>query len=72
LLQAIPGSVHGEIAGADAPIADASEKIRLHTLTGAMAVDMESHVAAKVAALHNIPFVARLLTRRAGTCRRLP
>jgi len=56
LLQAIPGSVHGEIAGADAPIADASEKTRLHTLTGAMAVDMESHVAAKVAALHHIPF----------------
>ena len=56
LLEAIPGSVHGEIAGADAPIADAAEKIGLHALTGAMAVDMESHVAAKVAALHNIPF----------------
>jgi len=67
LLQAIPGSVHGEIAGADAPIADASEKIRLHTLTGAMAVDMESHVAAKVAALHNIPFaVCRTVIDPAG------
>ncbi len=56
LLEAIPGSVYAEVAGADAPIAYSSDKIRLHALTGAMAVDMESHVAAKVAALHNIPF----------------
>ncbi|HKF09606.1 MAG TPA: hypothetical protein VKB89_12950 [Xanthobacteraceae bacterium] len=56
LLEAIPGSVHAEIAGADAPIASSSDKIRLHGLTGAVAVDMESHIAGKVANLHNIPF----------------
>jgi adenosylhomocysteine nucleosidase len=56
LLEAIPGSVHAEIAGVDAPIAYSSEKIRLHSRTGATAVDMESHIAAKIAALHNIPF----------------
>jgi adenosylhomocysteine nucleosidase len=56
LLEAIPGSVHAEIAGVDAPIAQSSEKIRLHARTGAKAVDMESHIAAKIAALHNIPF----------------
>jgi len=56
LLEAIPGSVHAEIAGVDAPIAQSSEKIRLHARTGAKAVDMESHIAAKIAARHNIPF----------------
>jgi adenosylhomocysteine nucleosidase len=56
LLEAIPGSVYAEIAGADSPVAYSSEKIRLHARTGAMAVDMESHIAAKIAALHNIPF----------------
>ena len=56
LLAAIPGSVHAEIAGVDAPIARSSEKLRLHARTGAKAVDMESHVAARIAALHRIPF----------------
>jgi hopanoid-associated phosphorylase len=56
LLEAIPGSVHAEIAGVDAPIAQSSEKSRLHARTGAKAVDMESHIAAKIAARHNIPF----------------
>jgi hopanoid-associated phosphorylase len=56
LLDAIPGSHHAEIVGVDAPIAHSSEKLRLHTRTGAKAVDMESHVAARIAALHHIPF----------------
>ena len=56
LLDALPGAVHAEIVGADAPVAQSSDKRRLHAQTGAMAVDMESHVAARVAATHNIPF----------------
>jgi adenosylhomocysteine nucleosidase len=56
LLEAIPGSVHAEIAGVDAPIAQSSEKIRLYARTGAKAVDMESHIAARIAARYNIPF----------------
>jgi adenosylhomocysteine nucleosidase len=56
LLEAIPGSVHAEIAGAETPIAHSSEKIRVHARTGAMAVDMESHIAAKIAVSRNIPF----------------
>jgi adenosylhomocysteine nucleosidase len=56
LLEAIPGSLHAEMVGADAPIVHSSEKTRLHARTGAKAVDMESHIAAKIAALHNIPF----------------
>jgi adenosylhomocysteine nucleosidase len=56
LLDVLPGAVQAEIAGADAPVAHSSEKRRLHAQTGAMAVDMESHIAARVAAGHNIPF----------------
>src|SRR5215831_2861660 len=74
LLLAIPGSVPGEIAGADAPIADASEKIRLHTLTGARRSTWSpmSRPRWPPCTIFHLPFVARLLTRRAGTCRRLP
>ncbi len=56
LIEAIPRSLHGEIAGVDAPIAHASEKARLHARTGAKAVDMESHIAARIAAVNNLPF----------------
>src|ERR1700674_4422488 len=43
LLEALPGAIHAEIAGADAPIASSSEKRRLYDQMGAVAVDMESH-----------------------------
>ena len=56
LLESIPGSIHAEIAGADAPIAYSADKVRLYPRLGAKAVDMESHIAARIAALHNIPF----------------
>src|SRR5437667_12573955 len=58
LLEALPGAVHAEIVGADAPIAEPTEKRRLHLQTGAVAVDTESHVAARIAAAHRIPFAA--------------
>jgi len=58
LLEALPGAVHAEIVGADAPIAEPTEKRRLHLQTGAVAVDTESHVAARIAAVHRIPFAA--------------
>jgi adenosylhomocysteine nucleosidase len=58
LLAALRGSVAGDILGADAPVADADEKSRLHELTGAVAVDMESHIAAEIAAKHELPFAA--------------
>jgi adenosylhomocysteine nucleosidase len=56
LLDALPGAVLAEIAGADAPIATASDKRRLRARTGAAAVDMESHIAARIAAAHQLPF----------------
>lgn len=58
LLEMLPGAVHAEVAGADAVVASAEEKRGLHRETGAAAVDMESHIAAKIAADHRIPFVA--------------
>jgi hopanoid-associated phosphorylase len=56
LLEALPGAIHAEIAGADAPIANSSDKRRLHDQLGAAAVDMESHIAGRIAAAHKIPF----------------
>jgi hopanoid-associated phosphorylase len=58
LLEMLPGAVHAEVAGADTVVASAAEKRDLHRETGAAAVDMESHIAAKIAAEHRIPFVA--------------
>src|SRR5438093_3304066 len=58
LLEALPSAVHAEIIGADAPIAEPVEKRQLHLRTGAVAVDTESHVAARIAAAHRIPFAA--------------
>ena len=54
LLRIIPDAVHGPIVGVAAPIADASDKTDLHRETGALAVDMESHVVARAAARHGV------------------
>ena len=54
----IPGSVHGAILGVREPVAHAAEKRRLHERTGALAVDMESHVVARAAGRHRVPFAA--------------
>jgi adenosylhomocysteine nucleosidase len=58
LLKALPSAVHAEIAGLDAPIPSRLEKRRLHAETGAVAVDTESHIAARIARAHGIPFAA--------------
>ena len=58
LLDAIPDAIHAEVAGVDAPLMSPSEKNRIHAETGAVAVDMESHIAAKIARAHRIPFAA--------------
>ena len=58
LLEALPGAVHAEIVGVDTPIANPLEKRRLHVRTGAVAVDTESQIAARIAAAHRIPFAA--------------
>lgn len=54
----LPGAVEGAFLGADAMIAEKAEKAAMHRDTKAIAVDMESHVAARVAARHRLPFAA--------------
>lgn len=58
LLRIIPGSVCGSIVGVREPIAHAADKSDLHRRTGALAVDMESHVVARAAARHGVPVAA--------------
>jgi hopanoid-associated phosphorylase len=48
----------GKTAGHDLVLAKSSDKTTLHKETGALAVDMESHIAADYARRHNLPFVA--------------
>jgi hopanoid-associated phosphorylase len=56
LIKVLPGAVYAEIVGVDAPVAHSSDKRRLHEQTRAAAVDMESHIAGRIAAAHKIPF----------------
>ena len=58
LTRLIPGSVYGSIAGVREPIAHADDKRRLHENTGALAVDMESHIVAEAAERHRVPLSA--------------
>jgi hopanoid-associated phosphorylase len=52
-------SVHrGATVGRDLIQAKSSEKVTLHKQTGALAVDMESHIAAEYAHEHGLPFAA--------------
>jgi adenosylhomocysteine nucleosidase len=58
LLQAIPGAVHGAIVGVPAPIMQPEDKHALFRTTGALAVDTESHVVARLASACALPMVA--------------
>jgi hopanoid-associated phosphorylase len=58
LMRIIPDAVYGPIAGVRAPVAHSAAKTALHRETGAIAVDMESHVVARIAAQHDAPFAA--------------
>ncbi len=58
LLDAMPGAVHGVLAGADGPVCTPADKRALNRETGALAVDTESHVVAQAAAGHGLPMAA--------------
>jgi hopanoid-associated phosphorylase len=58
LLDILPNAVHAHVVGTDALIPGPAEKLQLYDETGSAAVDMESHIAAEVAAQHRIPFAA--------------
>jgi len=52
-------TVHrGTTAGRDMVLVTSSQKIGLHRETGALSVDMESHIAADYAHRHGLPFAA--------------
>lgn len=58
LLHVVAGAYHAPVIGVDTPIADPAKKRELRRLTGAAAVDMESHVVARLAAAHGLAFTA--------------
>jgi hopanoid-associated phosphorylase len=57
-LSAALGAPIVDFAGVDQPVVDRAGKRALHLRTGAHAVDMESHIAARAAAHRRIPFAA--------------
>ncbi len=58
LAAALPEARRGPIAGSDLPAVDTAAKAALRRSSGALAVDMESHIAAEVAARRGLPFAA--------------
>jgi adenosylhomocysteine nucleosidase len=58
LLEMIPTARHGPIVGVNAVVSDPRDKRRLAELTGAVAVDMESHLVARLAASHGLSFAS--------------
>lgn len=58
LMNAIDGAFHAPVIGVDSPVAEPAQKRELHRTTGAAAVDMESHVVARLAAAHGLAFTA--------------
>ena len=56
LKAAIDGAHLVTVAGVNRPLSNASEKRVLHAESGAVAADMESHIVARLAAEHRLPF----------------
>jgi adenosylhomocysteine nucleosidase len=56
------------IAGVDRPLRSPAEKRALQAATGAIAADMESHIVARLATEHRLPFaILRVIADRAET-----
>ena len=68
LARSIPNAVVGSILGVDEPILEVAAKSRLHKRHGAVAVDMESHVAALAASAHGLPLVVVRAVADDATC----
>lgn len=63
MLRTIPGAVSGGLLGVKAPVARPEDKRALHLESGAVAVDMESHIVARMASAAGVPFAAiRVIT----------
>ena len=62
LASGLPQAVRGPVLGANVMVAQAAQKTELHRTTGALAVDMESHIVARIARRHGLAFaVARVI-----------
>ncbi len=57
-LARVLGAAVATFAGVDLPLADGAGKRALHASCGASLVDMESHVVARAARRHGLPFAA--------------
>ncbi len=57
LKAALPEATVGDLAAQDAMASDIQAKAELRRATGALAVDMESHIVASLARRHGVPFV---------------
>lgn len=63
----LPRSITGDIAGLDWPAASVKQKTLLRSVTSALAVDMESHLAGRIAAEVGLPFaILRVICDPAG------
>jgi hopanoid-associated phosphorylase len=58
LMSSLPGARLGGIVGSSTIVATVEAKAALLAMTGALAVDMESHIASRAARLHGLPFAA--------------
>lgn len=57
LRRAMPSALRVDVAGVTAPVVTADDKAALFRESGAAAADMESHIVARVAQAHGLPFV---------------
>ncbi|MFJ2992943.1 phosphorylase [Pandoraea sp. NPDC087047] len=57
LRRAMPSALRADVAGVTAPVVTAGDKAALFRESGAAAADMESHIVARVAQAHGLPFV---------------
>jgi hopanoid-associated phosphorylase len=58
LAEMIPDARHGPIMGVNAVVSNPADKRKLHAFTHAVAVDMESHLVARLADAHGLAFAA--------------
>ena len=58
LADMIPDARLGPIMGVNSVVSDPADKRKLHAFTRAVAVDMESHLVARLAAAHGLAFAA--------------
>jgi len=62
LLQVVPNARHAPIMGVDVPVVHPAAKQALNKRSGAVAIDMESHMVARLAAAYGLAFaVARVV-----------